>query len=218
MTMAVTNCRIKGLYAIADSSSRPAASLPALARSFLEGGCGIVQLRMKDAGTRMMKAVAVEIMKLKAEYDFTFIVNDHVDLALEIGADGVHVGENDEPVESIKRRAPDLTVGYSSHSKDEAIAAAAAGADYMAFGAIYPTATKGPGHPVQGTGRLRELVQSAGAPVVAIGGIGRANVDDVLSTGVASVAMIGALANAADVAAETRWFVRKIRAAPPATI
>ncbi|MFA4974541.1 MAG: thiamine phosphate synthase [bacterium] len=207
--------QIKGLYAIADSAFCPDGSLPALVRGFLDGGCKTVQLRMKGtdevACSRMAMQNAVEIMKLKSGYDFTFIVNDHVDVALETGADGVHVGEFDEPVRSIKERAPGLVVGYSSHSIDEARRAAAAGADYVAFGAIYPTRTKGPGHPVQGIGRLRELVQSVRVPVVAIGGIGRANIDEALSTGVRSVAMISAISQAPDVTAETAWFVKRMK-------
>ncbi len=209
--------QIKGLYSIADSAFCPAGSLTALVRGFLDGGCRTVQLRVKGAGdvacSRMAMQNAVEIMKLKSEYDFTFIINDHVDVALETGADGVHVGELDEPVHSIKERAPGLVVGYSSHSIDEARRAEAAGADYIAFGAIYPTRTKGPGHPVQGIGRLRELVQSVRVPVVAIGGIGRANIDDVLSTGVESVAMISALVDSLNVIEETKWFVERLRVA-----
>ncbi len=207
--------QIKGLYAIADSAFCPTGSLPALVRGFLDGGCRTVQLRVKGTDevscSRMAMENAVEIMKLKSGYDFTFIVNDHVDAALEAGADGVHVGEFDEPVQSIRERAPKLVIGYSSHSIEEAMRAEAAGADYIAFGAIYPTHTKGPGHPVQGIGRLRELAQSVRVPVVAIGGIGRANIDEVLSTGVRAVAMISAISQAPDVTAETAWFVKRMK-------
>ena len=212
---------ISGLYAIADSSYDPFGSLAVLARAYLDGGCRVVQLRMKDAGIGdqgsgigLMRNVAVEIMKLKAEYDFLFIVNDYVDLALDLGADGVHVGANDEGVGSIRARAGGrLIVGYSAHSLDEAVTAARSGADYVAFGAIFPTKTKGPGHPVQGIDKLASVVRAVGRPVVAIGGIGRDNIDDVVQAGAASAAMITALAEAPDVAAETRWFVNRIEGA-----
>jgi len=215
--MSETIDRIRGLYAIADSGFCTSESLTALARRFLEGGCRVVQLRMKGSGigdqgsgNSLIRNVAREIMRFKGEFDFTFIVNDHVDVALAVGADGVHVGENDEKVDSIRKRAPGLIVGFSSHSISEALAAEKAGADYVAFGAIFPTRTKGPGHPVQGLGRLKELVQSLHVPVVAIGGIGRENIDNVLAAGPTAVAMISAISQAPDVAAETGWFVKRI--------
>ncbi len=205
---------ISGLYAIADSSYDPFGSLAVLVRAYLDGGSRVVQLRMKDAGTRTMMETAVEIMKLKAEYDFQFIVNDYVDLALELGADGVHVGANDEGVGSIRARSDNrLIVGYSAHSLGEAVTAARSGADYVAFGAIFPTKTKGPGHPVQGIDKLASVVRASSRPVVAIGGIGRDNIDDVMRAGAASAAMITALAEAPDVAVETRWFVNRIEGA-----
>lgn len=176
-----------------------------------------MQLRMKNEGrgTRdeeqgRVYDVAREIMKLKRRYDFTFIVNDFADIALDVGADGVHVGENDEAVASIRGMAGDrLIVGYSSHSIDEARRAARDGADYVAFGAIFPTRTKGPGHPVQGIDRLRELVRSVNIPVVAIGGINRGNVRQVIDAGASAAAMITALSQARDVVEETGWFVEK---------
>lgn len=203
---------IHGLYAIADRGFNPFGSAAELARKYLEGGAKIVQLRMKDANEEDEVArEAREIMKLKDEFDFTFIVNDYVDVAIDVDADGVHVGANDEPVASIRERAgDDLIVGYSSHSFDEAIAAESDGADYIAFGAIFPTRTKGPGHPVQGLARLKELAGSAGVPVVAIGGITRENVADVVAAGADSVAMITALSQARDVVVETAWFVKAI--------
>jgi thiamine-phosphate pyrophosphorylase len=211
---------IGGLYAIADRDFNPFDSLAMLARKYLEGGAKIVQLRMKDSGpgtrdsglgTRIFRDNALEIMKLKGEFDFTFIVNDYVDVALDVEADGVHVGENDEAVASIRKRAgDDLIIGYSSHSVGEARGAEMDGADYVAFGAIFPTRTKGPGHPVQGLGRLKEIASSVRVPVVAIGGITRENVADVVAVGVDSIAMITAISQARDVVAETAWFVRAI--------
>jgi len=203
---------IRGLYAIADSDFNPFGSMAEFARKYLEGGARIIQLRMK--GARDSSEVERElrgVIELKGEFDFTFIVNDYVDVALESGADGVHVGENDEPVTSIRERAgEDLIVGYSSHSLEEALRAQRDGADYVAFGAIFPTRTKGPGHPVQGLGRLEEVAASLQVPVVAIGGITRENVADVVAAGADSIAMITALAQSRDVVAETAWFVKAV--------
>jgi thiamine-phosphate pyrophosphorylase len=209
---------IEGLYAIADPAWNPHDSLCVLVREFLSGGARIVQLRMKkpdDADPSWESRVEIEaesIAALKADYDFTFIVNDYVDVATRVGADGVHVGENDMPVDEVKRRVPEgMIVGYSSHSLGEAREAVAKGADYVAFGAIFPTPTKGPGHPVQGIDALKELAASVDVPVVAIGGIVRDNVDRVIEAGADSVAMITGLTRASSIVEETRWFAEKLR-------
>jgi len=205
---------IRGLYAIADGNWNPCASLPELAGKFLLGGAKLIQLRMKRKDVRAAHwndeafEAAKEIIKFKRHFDFTFIINDYVDVAAELRADGVHVGKNDMPIGEIRRRVGDrLLIGYSSHSLDEAIAAEEAGADYVALGAIYPTMTKGPGHTVVGIETLKKVAQTLKIPVVAIGGINRENYKEVFSAGAKAAAMITALTKANDIAAETRWFV-----------
>lgn len=198
--------RVRGLYTIVDRAG--------LARTYLEGGARIVQLRdkrrLESEKTRndFLRA-ALALADLKKTYDFLFIVNDDAEIARDVGADGVHVGADDPPIAACREiLGPKKIVGYSSHALEEAIEAEKSGADYVAFGAIFPTPTKGPGHPVQGLDRLRQVVRSVKIPVVAIGGIGRENIKDVLATGVASVAMISALAKAKDHVAEAQWFNR----------
>lgn len=201
--------RISGLYAIADSGFSPSGGLVGLTRDFLRGGAKIVQLRMKGVSETEIMPVARDIFELKRDFDFTFILNDAVGIAKELGVDGVHVGENDLPVSEVRRLVGStMRIGYSSHSLEEAVSAEKVGADYVAFGAIFPTKTKGPGHPVQGLDRLRQVVGACSVPVVAIGGVTRHNIENVLATGVASVAMITALAQAENVENETRAFNR----------
>lgn len=217
--------RVKGLYAIVDSKFNPYPTLPELAEKYLEGGCRVVQLRIKTRDSSLetrAKSIddqilaargsclesAGQIALLKKKFDFTFIVNDHADIAHEVGADGVHVGENDASVSEIKKcHGPKLIVGYSSHSIEEAKKAVADGADYVAFGAIFPTKTKGPGHPVQGVEKLKALRKEIKVPLVAIGGIGRHNIDEVIAAGADAVAMITALAEADDIISETKHFI-----------
>lgn len=200
--------RIQGLYAIADNTFRPEFSQSQLAERYLEGGARIVQLRMKRAQGPETRDQGLKIMKLKKKHDFTFIVNDRVDIALEVGADGVHVGRDDLPIAEVRRKiGSNMLIGYSSHSLEEAIAAEKAGADYVAFGAIFKSPTKGPGHPMQGLKKLREVVQAIQIPVVAIGGINRNNFQNVLEIGVASFAMISALTDAKDIAEATKFFM-----------
>lgn len=209
---------ISGLYAIADAHWNPASTLAELVQMFLEGGCRLVQLRMKSDQGRPAKefetevrAAAHQIMRLKKNYDFTFIVNDYPRVALEVEADGIHVGQGDMPVDELRSLVGErMIIGYSSHDIDEAKHAISAGADYVSFGAIFPTLTKGPEHPVQGLARLRELAGTVEVPVVAIGGVRRENVRQVIEAGAAAAAMITALSRAQDVVAETSWFVKTI--------
>jgi len=191
---------IFGIYAIVDSTVTPDTDLSVLAEDYLAGGASVVQLRDKrrresPERERIFRETARRIQALKAHHHFLWIVNDDLEVAREIGADGVHVGKDDPSIEECREfLGPGKIIGYSSHSLEEAVDAEKRGADYVAFGAIFPTATKGPGHPVQGLDRLREVVRSIRIPVVAIGGIGSSNIDPVIATGVASVAMISALA------------------------
>ena len=201
---------IKGLYAIIDTTFSPQYSHYRLANLVLMGGCRILQLRMKQAGFRETFDTAKKIMSLKEKYDFTFIINDHADVAFELKADGVHVGKGDVKIESARRiLGKDFLIGYSSHSLEEAVAAEKAGADYIAFGAIFPTKTKGPLHPVQGIDKLKELCLRVKKPVVAIGGINKTNYADVIDAGAESVAMITGITQASDVVEETRWYVER---------
>lgn len=199
---------IEGLYTIADNTFAPQHSCFELAKAYLKGGAKIIQLRMKGATEKEVLEIAKKIVRCKKDSDFVFFLNDWVTVAKELGADGIHLGANDLSVREVRQMVGSkMLIGYSSHSLEEALEAEAAGADYVAFGAIFPTRTKGPGHPVQGVERLKEVVEALSVPVVAIGGIGRRNIQDVLKTGVASVAMITALTEAKDIAAEVSYYV-----------
>ncbi|HCU25391.1 MAG TPA: thiamine phosphate synthase [Deltaproteobacteria bacterium] len=201
--------RIQGIYALCDNSLNPKLDHIRLARQLLEGGVSILQLRMKgEKNLRLVQETARSILELKREFSFTFILNDFAQLAADLPVDGVHLGQEDLSIEAARAQlGAKLLIGYSSHSLEEALEAEQRGADYIAFGAIYPTATKGPGHPVQGVEKLRQVVQALRVPVVAIGGIGRDNLQKTLETGVAAVAMIGALTLAPDIRQAARWFM-----------
>lgn len=211
---------ISGLYAIADPAFARGRTPGKLAGDYLEGGAGVIQLRMKSQiqisksktnPKSQIQKIAEEIMGFKKSHDFTFIINDYVDIALEAGADGVHVGADDMPVSRVREMVGSKRlIGYSSHSLEETLEAEKAGADYVAFGAIFPSKTKGPGHPVQGVAKLRGVVRALKVPVVAIGGINRENFQQVHETGVAAIAMISSLTEAKDIQKEVRFFVNAL--------
>lgn len=203
---------IAGLYAICDNTPCPGRSHLSLAFQLLCGGARILQLRMKGAEHEQRREVARSLRALKRQFAFCFIINDDVELVREVGADGVHVGADDLSVSGCRRfLGPSRYVGYSAHTLAEALAAAAGGADYVAFGAIFPSPLKGPGHPIQGVRQLKKVVRMVPVPVVAIGGITSANVASVARTGVAAVAMISALTGAPDVIGATWEVVRQLQ-------
>ncbi len=203
--------KLRGLYAIVDATVSAGRDLAELASQYVQGGAAVIQLRDKGRMTALeRRRVIAKILELKKNKDFLFIVNDDVALASEMPVDGLHVGKDDGNLAACRDKiGPSKILGYSSHSLEEARDAEKNGGDYVAFGAIFPTPTKGPGHPVQGLQKLQNVVQALQVPVVAIGGIGRSTIDEVLKANVASVAMISALANATDPAAETRFFAEK---------
>lgn len=201
---------ISGIYAVADPDWNRLPTVTALVESLLCGGCRLLQLRMKHASTASILQTARDIMTFKRSYDFTFIVNDHPEVACAAGADGVHVGGKDTSIASLRKKFGDsFLIGYSCwHDPDSAKKAEAAGADYVSLGAIFPTKTRGPEHPVYGLHALQKFVQSVSIPVVAIGGIGRSNIKRVFGTGVQAAAMMTALSHAPDVKEEVRWFLQ----------
>jgi thiamine-phosphate pyrophosphorylase len=169
-------------------------------RLALQGGARLLQWRDKRREKGEQLAEARAIRELCRDHHATFIVNDHADLALAVGADGVHLGQHDLPVEAVRPFVPpDFIVGVSTNNADEARRAQAAGASYIAIGAIFPTASKEPERTRPASReRLREVKAAVDVPVVAIGGINASNIDEVLAAGADAVAVISAVCSADD--------------------
>jgi len=186
--------RLRGLYAIVgdeDPIDR--------ARLAVEGGAGVVQVRMKSSPAGTVLAASREIVAL-CRGRALVVVNDRADLALLAGADGVHVGDDDLPVEEARRIVgPGLLVGRSTRTLAEARDAIAAGADHVGFGPMFSTRTKEIAAEPRGLDALREVTGALGAPVVAIGGITLETVGDVARAGAAAAAVIEDLLSRGDV-------------------
>ncbi len=180
-----------------------------LAEMVLEAGVRVIQFREKKMSTKQMFEIAKRLRKLTYEYDATFIVNDRVDLALAVEADGVHVGQEDLPAEAV-RDIFDGIVGVSAHSVEEAKRAEKY-ADYLGVGPVFGTKTKKDAKEPIGVEGLRRIVESVNVPVVAIGGINRSNVLEVLKAGVAGVAVISAIAGAKNPKEEAKKLVEIVR-------
>jgi thiamine-phosphate pyrophosphorylase len=177
------------LYLVHDGS-------PEIAEAALRGGADILQLRVKDTPDDLLLDRARALRRLCTAYGALFIVNDSALLAVDAEADGVHVGQDDLPVAEARRIVgPDRIVGLSTHTSDQI--EAARGVDYIAVGPVFATPTK-PGRPAVGLELVRVAARAATVPWFAIGGIDAANVDDVAAAGATRVAVVRAIADAAD--------------------
>jgi thiamine-phosphate pyrophosphorylase len=188
-----------GLYAILDLDVLARAGrdvVPFAARVLAAGGLAAVQLRAKSAGAREVLALARALAPLCAGANVPFYVNDRPDVALLAGASGVHVGGDDLPVAEVRRFAPSLRVGCSTHTPEEFDAGLATGADYVAFGPVFATQTKHDASPVTGLAALAVVARRAlerGVPLVAIGGVTLDNAARVRDAGATAAAVISAL-------------------------
>ena len=195
---------IRGFYAVLDRDDE------ALARALLSSGARVLQVRIKPAQRRADAAEIVKVgrmaRRLCDDVGAQLVINDRFDIALTVGADGLHLGQRDLPIEVVRSLVGDrLWIGVSTHDLAQVRAACAAGADYLGFGPVFPTTTKEHPDPVQGLTGLRAAVAEAGArPVVAIGGITPARAAEVYAAGAAAICAIGAVNEAPDVAATGR--------------
>jgi len=197
---------IRGLYVLIDPDACGERDPLDVARLALAGGATMLQWRDKrrEKGDQLPDALALR--DLCREHGALLIVNDHVDLALAAGADGVHLGQHDLPVAAARAIAPaGFLIGVSTNNVEEAREAEAAGAGYVAVGAIFPTSSKEPGRTrAASPERLREVRAAVALPLVAIGGIDAANVDQVIEAGADAVAVIRAVCAAEDPQAAAR--------------
>ena len=200
-----------GLYGMVDLPRRQAldgkqgmaASRAAglLGKALLLGGSRILQLRMKDASASAMLEVLVELRRVVDGWEQArLIVNDRVDVALEAGAHGVHLGQGDLPLSSARRMVPpNFCIGVSTHDEEQAQRAMEGGADYVAFGPIYQTGSKDNPEPAVGLDRLRALCGRASVPIIAIGGITLERVPEIVRAGAHAAAIIAAVNQAKNV-------------------
>jgi thiamine-phosphate pyrophosphorylase len=176
----------------------------ALAEILLEAGARIMQLRLKDTPGRDFLAAARAIAEMCRKRGAILIVNDRVDIAILAGAHGVHLGQEDLPLEAARRIAgPDKLIGISTHNLEDARAAENGGADYIGFGPMYSGGLRN--NPAgMGLDRLREIRAAVKIPIVAIGGITEARIPETLAAGADAVAIITDVVTAPDIPAKVR--------------
>lgn len=186
------------LYLVTDRSGMGDCEFESKIRSAVEGGCTMVQLREKNINSYLMYQRALSIKKITDEYHIPLIINDRLDIMLAVGADGVHLGQQDIPVKIVRRLiGKDKIIGVSAHCIEEAEKAERDGADYLGVGAIFPTTTK-KDIIITPVNMLREIKETVSVPVVAIGGINQNNINTLKGSHVDGVAVISAIMKSKD--------------------
>ena len=201
------------VYLITDRNVlAPAYSLPAAVEEALKGGVKAVQLREKDLGTRDLLDMAYRLKELTVRYGAKLFINDRVDIALAVDADGVHLGGSGMPAAAARKAVGEgMLIGVSTHGITEAEKAVEEGADFITLGPIFETPSKMKyGNPL-GTELLREVRAKIPVPVFAIGGIRKERVESVLEAGATGIALISAILGSEDIRSNTEEFMRLLK-------
>jgi thiamine-phosphate diphosphorylase len=183
------------------------------------GGVTMVQLREKEASSREFYETALELRALTRRLGVPLVINDRLDIALAVAADGLHIGQSDLPLKTARRLAGrDMFIGVSTGSLEEALAAERDGADYLGVGAVYPTGSKADAGEAIGIRGLAEICAAVRIPVVGIGGLHAGNAGEALGAGAAGIAVISAILSQPDMEGAAQGIREALdRAAPGAS-
>jgi thiamine-phosphate pyrophosphorylase len=192
------------LYPVTDQSQSEGRTDDEVLSGIIAGGARIVQLREKHLSKRDLLELARRFREATERAGVLLIVNDHLDIALACGADGVHLGQDDLPLAAARTLASDLLIGVSTHDLPQALAAQAGGADYVNIGPIFPTGTKQVPTPPRTPQAIRDVAPHLHIPFTVMGGINRDNIGQVLAAGARRVAVVTAVTKAPDIAAAVR--------------
>jgi thiamine-phosphate diphosphorylase len=193
------------LIVVTDPDCGAGRDVAGVVRAALRGGAPAIQLRMKDASAREMAEMARALLVHTRAAGALLFINDRVDVALAVEADGAHVGQDDLPVAAARRIVPPgFLLGVSAETAELALAAQADGADYVGAGPVYATGSKADAGDAVGVGRIAEVAAAVRIPVVGIGGITIANAPPVIAAGAAGIAVISAVMRAEDPEAAVR--------------
>lgn len=166
----------------------------------IKGGVTLLQLREKDASTREYYDLAIKLKALAHSFDIPLIINDRLDIALAVDADGLHIGQDDLPLTVARKLlGPGKILGLSVSNAEEAVCGEQNGADYLGAGAVYCTSSKDVLTPPIGSGELKRIKDAVSIPVVAIGGIGLSNIREVKEAGADGIAVISAILGSRDI-------------------
>ena len=192
------------LYAVTDRHWLDGRTLYEVVKESLDGGATFMQLREKTLDEETFYQEAVELQALCKEYGVPFVVNDDVDIAVRMDADGVHVGQSDMEAGNVRALiGPDKILGVSAQTVEQAKLAEERGADYLGVGAVFPTGSKDDAEEVSFE-TLKEICEAVSIPVVAIGGITEGNTPELAGSGICGIAVISAIFAQPDIEAATK--------------
>ena len=181
------------VYAVTDRHWLNGRTLYEVVKESLDGGVTFLQLREKDLDDENFLKEAIELKELCKEYKVPFVINDNVDIAIKMDADGVHVGQSDMEVGDVRAKlGPDKIIGVSAQTVEQAILAEKRGADYLGVGAVFPTGSKDDADEISHE-TLKAICEAVSIPVVAIGGITLDNTPQLKGSGICGVAVISAI-------------------------
>ena len=181
------------LYAVTDRHWLNGCTLYSVVKESLDGGVTFLQLREKELDEVHFLEEAKELQQLCREYQVPFIVNDNVDIAISMNADGVHVGQSDMEAGDVRvKLGPDKIIGVSAQTVEQAVLAEKHGADYLGVGAVFPTGSKDDADDVSYE-TLKAICEAVSIPVIAIGGITQENVKELAGSGICGIAVISAI-------------------------
>lgn len=191
------------LYAVTDRAWLNGRTLYEQVEEALKGGATFIQLREKTLDEETFLQEAIEIQNLCKKYNVPFVVNDNVDIAVKMNADGVHVGQSDMEAGDVRTKiGTSKILGVSAQTVEQAVLAEARGADYLGVGAVFPTGSKDDADDVSHE-TLKAICEAVNIPVIAIGGISKGNVLELVGTGICGIAVISAIFAQKDIEAST---------------
>lgn len=176
----------------------------------IEGGAKIIQLRDKESSKKLLYKKAEKFRKITLDNNILLIINDHIDIAMAVNADGVHLGQYDFPLIAAKKLIPDKIIGVSTHSVKEAVTAKQDGADYINIGPIFPTATKGGLTDFLGVEIINKIKTRISMPFTVMGGITLDNIEEVLKKGANKIAAVTSITKTSNPAYAVKMFRKKI--------
>jgi thiamine-phosphate pyrophosphorylase len=187
------------LYFIVDRALAGRRNVEQIVRDALAGGVTAIQLREKHMSTKPLIAWANKLKAIVSEFGIPLIINDRIDVAVAVDADGVHLGQDDAPIDVARKLlGADKIIGLSAHTRKEALDAEKTGADYIGVGTVFSTSSKKDIQKIIGTSGLNRIRKNVSLPMVAIGGVNENNLTQVMKTGVDGVAIISAIMNSSN--------------------
>lgn len=207
----MTRFQDAGLYVVTSEAMSAGRTTIEVITKVLDAGVMLVQLREKDLNAMQFRRLAGKARELTVRYNALLIINDHLDVAIDVGADGVHLGQEDMAIADARAVAPDMVIGASSHSIEEAVSAEKAGASYVNIGPLFPTGTKQWHGAFLGVDGLKRIAPHLSVPFTVMGGIKKKHIPGLIDAGAETIALVTEVTAAPDPMAAAAELLKLIK-------